>query len=70
MKKKLEMNFKNELNKSAKIIIDSPKTDLNPTEVTDLMNLIVEKNIFESSGGNFIEAVSAKVITTQIEDLV
>lgn len=61
---KLLMTFKDSEGKRVSLTVDSPKADLLEAEIHDVMNLIVEKNIFYP-GGNALETlVEAKVIET------
>ena len=58
--KKLVMVFKNSVGKNVSISIDDPKE----TEIKTTMELIVEKNIFKKNDYAFVEAVEAKIVTT------
>ena len=62
--KKLEMVFKNSVGKNVSISIDDPKDNITETEIKTTMELIVEKNIFKKNDYAFVEAVEAKIVTT------
>lgn len=62
--KKLVMVFKNSVGKNVSISIDDPKDNITETEIKTTMELIVEKNIFKKNDYAFVEAVEAKIITT------
>ena len=62
--KKLVMVFKNSVGKNVSISIDDPKDNITETEIKTTMELIVEKNIFKKNDYAFVEAVVAKIVTT------
>ena len=62
--KKLVMVFKNSVGKNVSISIDDPKDNITDTEIKTTMELIVEKNIFKKNDYAFVEAVEAKIVTT------
>ena len=62
--KKLVMVFKNSVGKNVSITIDDPKDNITETEIKTTMELIVEKNIFKKNDYAFVEAVEAKIVTT------
>lgn len=68
-KRKLEMEFLNNLNKKHVISIDDPKLDLTPVEVQSAMKSIISENIFMVSGGDLAEVVEARVVTTTVNKL-
>ena len=61
--KKLVMVFKNSVGKNVSISIDDPKDNITETEIKTTMELIVE-NIFKKNDYAFVEAVEAKIVTT------
>ncbi|MTI65556.1 MAG: DUF2922 domain-containing protein [Firmicutes bacterium] len=70
MASKLEMIFKNQTDSKARITIDQPRSDLTQLEVETAMNDIIAKNVFNSNGGDFVAISGARVVTTQINDLI
>lgn len=62
--KKLVMVFKNSVGKNVSISIDDPKDNITETEIKTTMELIVEKSIFKKNDYAFVEAVEAKIVTT------
>ena len=62
--KKLVMVFKNSVGKNVSISIDDPKDNITETEIKTTMELIVEKNIFKKNDYAIVEAVEAKIVTT------
>jgi len=63
----LELSFKKEDGKEAKIVVANAREDLTPAEVKTVMDGIVAKNIFAPGGMNLTEVEGAKVIITQEE---
>ncbi len=69
IQKSLVMSFKNELEKKVNITVKDVKEDLDNTAVNDLMDLIVSKGIFETSGGSLVQKLDAEIITKEITDI-
>ncbi|MGO1818129.1 MAG: DUF2922 domain-containing protein [Senegalia sp. (in: firmicutes)] len=69
MSKKLELVFKNQMDRISRISVDEPREDLTELEITEAMNALIEKNIFKTSGGDLKTISGARIITTQIEEL-
>ncbi|KPU26397.1 hypothetical protein TR13x_10285 [Caloranaerobacter sp. TR13] len=66
---RLEMIFKNQLDKRTTISIDNPRDDLTDMEVSTAMNEIILKNIFNSSGGDLVAIAGARIVTTNVQEL-
>lgn len=69
MEKTLQMVFQNQVGNNVSINIAQVKDDLTDEEVKSLMQLIISKNIFESSGGDLITIMSASVVAKEVEEL-
>lgn len=69
MAKKLELIFRNEDGKTAKISIDNVIEGIEPAVVKEAMEDIIDKNIFVSSGGEFVGISGARIVDTNIEVL-
>lgn len=65
----LELLFLNEEGKSVKISVDDPRPDVTPEELETAMDAIIAANVFTSSGGNFVEAVGARVIERNVTEI-
>jgi uncharacterized protein YggL (DUF469 family) len=70
MDKSLELVFKNQAGKNTRISVKDPKEDLTTQEVEALMNSIIEKNVFETTGGDLVEIVGARLIQKEVVDLI
>lgn len=68
-KNKLEMEFLDKANKKFIIILDEPRTDLNPVQVKKAMDSILTQNIFLSSMGDLESVNDARIITTTVNKL-
>ena len=68
-KSKLEMEFKNVEGKKFSLTIDDPREDVTEEEIRTVMDDIVAKNIFSTTGGDVVSPVGARVITTTVEEL-
>lgn len=70
MATRLRMSFLNALNNTTSMSLDDPKADLTPAEVQTVMDDIILKNIFNSSGGDLVAVKSAEVVTTTVNELI
>lgn len=68
MDRTLQMVFQNQVGKNVSINIAQVKDELTDEEVRALMQLIISKNIFETSGGDLITIMSASVVAKDIEE--
>ena len=59
-KKRLLMNFMSELDRKVSIAVDDPREDIAEDEIKEVMDLIVEKNIFAPYGCDLVSTVDAK----------
>ncbi len=64
--KKLEMSFRNELNRLAKYTIDDPKEDLTESEVKAVMDSMISNDIFSTTGGALATVAKAEIVSTEI----
>ncbi|MFZ7131309.1 MAG: DUF2922 domain-containing protein [Eubacteriales bacterium] len=70
MATKLRMSFLNSLNRTTSMSLDDPRADLTPAEVQTVMDNIIAKNIFDSSGGDLVSVKSAEVVSTTVNELI
>ena len=69
IKTKLEMEFRDVQGKKFGLSLDEPREDLTEMEVKTAMEEVVTKNIFATNGGDIVETVGAKLVTTTVEEL-
>lgn len=68
MNKVLEMSFSTELGRTQKLRVYDAREDLTPVEINSAMDEIITRNIFSSSGGQLNGKVSARLVTTTVEE--
>ena len=61
----LQLVFKCTNGKKRIIIVNNPREDVTLEEATTVMQLIIEKNIFDSSYGDLTEIVEARMHTSE-----
>lgn len=69
MNKNLEMIFKNVAGKTTRLSVQDPKDDLTSEEVQAVMDNIIAKNLFSTTGGDIQEAVGARIIIREVVEL-
>lgn len=69
MVKTLQMVFQNQVGKNVSISIGEVKDGITAEEIKNLMQLIVAKNIFESTGGDLTTIMSADIVTRDIQEM-
>jgi hypothetical protein len=65
----LRMVFLNTLNKQVTISLNNPKDTLTAAQVQGVMDTVIAKNIFTSSGGDLASKVSARIIDTTTNEM-
>jgi len=68
-RKVLRMTFNNALGGSVSITLPEPREDVTAAEIEAVMETIIAKNIFASSGGDLLAKRDIKVIDTNTNDL-
>ena len=69
MSKTLVMNFLNESGNKAAVRVNNVKEDLSDVEVSAAMDVIIQKNIFSSTGGDLKYKDSAVLTDTTSAEL-
>lgn len=69
MTKTLQMVFLNEAGKNVTISIPDVRDDITSEDIKTLMQLIISKNVFDSTGGNFVSVMSADVVTRDVQEM-
>jgi hypothetical protein len=66
----LDLVFKNAAGKKVILNIEEPKANVTKAEIDAAMGVVVDNNIFTTSGGNIVEAVEGRLrtITTDVID--
>jgi hypothetical protein len=68
--KTLQMIFLNANNARVTISVAEPKDDLTSTEVEEAMDEIINQNIINSTGGDLVQVVGARLVTRQVVELI
>lgn len=64
MSKVLVMAFRNEEGQTFRIRLRYPRESLRPEDVTQVMDLILARNVFATSGGDLVEKIGAQIVET------
>lgn len=69
MAKTLQLVFQNQAGKNVTINIPEIRDGLTSEEIKNLMQLIITKNIFESTGGDLVALMEANIISRDIQEV-
>ena len=69
MARVLEMTFNTELGNSKTMRVIDAKDPLSNAEVTAVMDAIIAKNIFSSTGGDLTGKIKAQIVTTTASEV-
>ena len=62
---KLLMSFMTSNDKKVSLYVTDPREDVTELEIKEVMDLIVEKNIFAPNGEDIVSAKDAKIVQTE-----
>ncbi|MCR3922749.1 MAG: DUF2922 domain-containing protein [Firmicutes bacterium] len=65
----LQLVFRNEDGRLFTLNVQNPKDDLTEATVTPVMDLILAKNLFQSTGGALVQKVSARLVSRDTVDV-
>jgi hypothetical protein len=68
--KRLVMIFKNQLGTTTKVSVENVKDDLTQEQVRMAMQLIIDRNIFKTQKGELTAIDSAKIVTTDVQEII
>jgi hypothetical protein len=68
--RRLEMIFNNQLGRTNKISVDNVREDVTQVEIQNAMQSIIDKNIFDTTGGELVGIEAARIITTDVEEII
>lgn len=69
MNKTLELIFVNAAGDKVTLRITDPRDDIQETEVRTVMDQIVAKDIFTSTGGSLVGVAGARLVTRDVAEL-
>ncbi len=66
----LDLVFKNAAGKKTTLNIEEPKAGVTKAEIDAAMAVVVNNNVFTTSGGDIVEAVEGRIrtVTTDVVD--
>jgi hypothetical protein len=64
----LQMVFQNETGKNVSISVPEVREDITDVEIKTLMQTIIAKNVFESTGGDLITIMSASLVSRDVQE--
>ena len=68
-KKVLRMTFNNAAGKIVTMTLDQPKEGITSAEIETVMDQIIDRDIFFTSGGGLVSKRDIKIVNTTTEDL-
>lgn len=68
-RKVLRMSFNTASGTAVSLTLPQPKADITAAEIEAVMDLIISKNIFTGSGGDYVSKRDVRIIDTTTEDL-
>ena len=69
MEKSLQLVFKNASGNTKLITISNPKDDLTKAQTDAAMQKIIAANVFNTVGGDLVQAVEARVVNRNVQVL-
>ena len=66
----LDLIFKNAAGKKVILNIEEPKAGITNAEIDAAMDVVVNNNIFNTSGGDIVEAVQGRLRTITLDPVV
>lgn len=63
----LDLIFKNTVGKKVILNVEEPKKGITKAEIDAAMQTIVENNVFNSTGGDLVEAVEGRLRITTLD---
>jgi hypothetical protein len=69
METSLSLVFKNAEGRTTTFSLADPRADITEAEVAQVMQTIIARNIFATSGGDVVEAVAARITSREVTEL-
>ncbi len=67
MEQTLRLIYRNAEGRTATVSVANPHEQLDPAEVENAMDVILNADAFDTSGGSLVEKVRAEVVSRQVE---
>ncbi|WP_113930597.1 DUF2922 domain-containing protein [Bacillus sp. P14.5] len=68
MAKALELQFKTQFGKTARVSIDAPVEPVDTDQVKQVMDTLIATNVIQSSSGSLVAAEGARVIERNVTE--
>ncbi len=65
----LQMIFSNTDGRNTTVSVSDPRADLSATEVEDVMDAVINRNIFTTTGGDIERKVRAQIVSRTVDVL-
>ena len=69
MSETLQMIFSNTLGRNSTLSVADPKPGLSVVEVEELMDSVIDRNVFLTAGGELVGKVRAQVVSRTVDIL-
>jgi len=66
LEKTLRLIFRNAEGRQVTISVRDPQDDLNSADVNAAMDLIINADIFQTTGGSIVEKVRAEIVAREV----
>lgn len=66
----LQLVFRNQEGRSVTISLNEPMESLEADDIEGVMDLIIEKNVFESTGGYLVDKVAARIVAREVTTII
>jgi hypothetical protein len=63
----LDLVFRNAAGKKVTLNIEEPRTGVTKAEIDSAMQVVVDNNIFNTSGGDIVDAVEGRLRTVTLD---
>ncbi|RAK23142.1 Protein of unknown function (DUF2922) [Anoxybacillus vitaminiphilus] len=70
MEKTLELQFFNQEGKIVRLFIENPIEPINEAAISAAMDAIITANVFTSSGGDLVAKKGARLLASEVTELV
>ncbi|MBB5174358.1 DUF2922 domain-containing protein [Texcoconibacillus texcoconensis] len=69
MSKRIRLQFKNEEDRTVSLSIHDPRQDLEAEEVSEVMDDLINLDVFYSTGGKLVKKHNASIIERQVDTI-
>ena len=69
MARNLELLFENEEGKTVRISLEAPVEPADPVQISQVMDEVLSRNVFFSSGGDLVAKKGARIVERTVEDI-